>query len=352
MPHVEIVSSLFWGGMFRMLALVVISILGGIVALIGLVTALFRKRTKKKWALSLLACFVVFIASTVTYMNNLTPQERAVITQKQQEQEKKSKATNEVEEKAKQTEAEQKAQWEANKKDSIEKTTQQPSESLAKDTLVREYQVLKVRDISIKALGNKQLSSYSASELNELPMNIRKEYRVFIPPQLTKEEVTATLRHLVDIESRKNNDIDEIAIFAYDNKDEFNGYYTVGKLEWCPDGNWGGVTPEIASSNNRSSYEYVIDISDTYLNPKTSLSIGTKVKLQNKNSKTVDVSSKKDSWGDDTIIVRVPNGTQVTIMDIAKFISPGLEMIRYNIKVNYSGKVYTGWVHEWDVVKE
>ena len=59
-----------------------------------------------------------------------------------------------------------------------------------------------------------------------------------------------------------NNDIDEVIVFAYDRKEDVNGAFTLGKVEWCPNGDWGSMTPEIASSNDRSSYQYVFDIKD------------------------------------------------------------------------------------------
>ena len=127
--------------------------------------------------------------------------------------------------------------------------------------LVRDYEIVEIEDISIKAM-NKPLSDYSASEINKLPTNIRKKYRVVVPSDISKDEFKATLIQLVMDETKKNPDIDEIAVFVYDRKEDANSIYTFGKVEWSPNGNWAGVTSKIASTNDRSTYKYVFDIKD------------------------------------------------------------------------------------------
>jgi hypothetical protein len=118
-----------------------------------------------------------------------------------------------------------------------------------------------MRDLSMKAL-TKNLSDYSVSELKSLPVNIRKEYKIVVSSDISKEELKATMKHLVVQETKNNPDIDEIVVFAYDREEDSKGAYTFGKMEWCPNGNWDGVTPGIASSNDRSSYKYLFHIKD------------------------------------------------------------------------------------------
>lgn len=125
----------------------------------------------------------------------------------------------------------------------------------------REYQIAKSEDVSIKAL-DKSLSMYSASEIVKLPMNIRMTYRVIVPSDITKEELEATFKQIVKDQTKTNPDIDEITIYAYDRMDDINGVYTFGMCEWCPNGEWSGVTSKIAQTNDRSNYEFVFDIRD------------------------------------------------------------------------------------------
>jgi len=110
-------------------------------------------------------------------------------------------------------------------------------------TLVRNYEIVKTEDISIKAL-DKPLSAYSTSEIEKLPMNLRKEYRVVVPSDISKEEFKSTLIQVVMDKTSENLDIDEIVVFAYDRKED------------------AGVTSTIASTNDRSSYQYNFEIKD------------------------------------------------------------------------------------------
>jgi hypothetical protein len=121
------------------------------------------------------------------------------------------------------------------------------------------YTIVGSRDLSMKAI-TKPPSQYSTYELRSLPLNIRKIYSIVVPSDISKEELKATMKHLVAKEIKKNPDIDEITVFAYDRKEDSDSIYTFGKMEWCPYGKWDGVTPEIASTNDRSSYEYIFDI--------------------------------------------------------------------------------------------
>ena len=106
--------------------------------------------------------------------------------------------------------------------------------------------------------------NYEVVETEDDPWNdaIRKQYRVLVPSDISKDELKSTLIQIVIDKTSENKDIDAIAIFAYDRKEDINDAYTFGTMNWCPNGNWGDVTPEIASNNDRSSYEYVFDIKD------------------------------------------------------------------------------------------
>lgn len=125
----------------------------------------------------------------------------------------------------------------------------------------REYEIVTSEDISIIAL-DKPLSSYSGSELTNLPMNIRMTYRVLVPSDITKEELEATFIQIVKDQTKINPDIDEITIWAYDRMEDIDGIFTYGMCEWCPYGEWAGVTSEIARTNDRSNYGFVFDIRD------------------------------------------------------------------------------------------
>ncbi|MCD4822581.1 MAG: hypothetical protein K8R11_11070 [Methanococcoides sp.] len=134
--------------------------------------------------------------------------------------------------------------------DEIEQSSAEYDDSLTSNyepeydsALVRNYEIVEIEDDLWKSA-------------------IRKQYRVLVPTDISKEELKATLIQIVLDKTSENKDIDAISIFAYDRREDVNGAYTLGTVDWCPNGNWGDVTPEIASSNDRSSYEYVFDIKE------------------------------------------------------------------------------------------
>jgi hypothetical protein len=141
----------------------------------------------------------------------------------------------------------------------------------------KRYTIVSSKDLSIKAL-TKELSQYSHSELKSLPLVIRKEYRIVVPSDISKEELKASMMHLVGQETMEDPDIDAIRVFAYDRWEDVKSNYTFGKMEWCPYGIWNSVTPEIASTNDRSLYKYVFNISEKVDDISTS-NMPTKVEI-------------------------------------------------------------------------
>lgn len=94
---------------------------------------------------------------------------------------------------------------------------------------------------------------------------IRKQYWILVPSDISEAEVKATFIQVVLDETSKNHDIDAIAVFAYDRKVDVGYFYTIGKFDWGPNGNWN-VPSEIARSNDRSSYEYTYTITKRVVN--------------------------------------------------------------------------------------
>jgi len=129
---------------------------------------------------------------------------------------------------------------------------------------IREYEIIKEDDLSTLALDGR-LSDYTSEEIASLPVNIRKEYRIVVPIDITKEELESTIAKLIKDKAIENPDIDEIVIFVYDSKEKIDGAYTLGKAEWCPNGEWAGVTQEIAKNNIRDSYKIVYNIKEEML---------------------------------------------------------------------------------------
>lgn len=114
---------------------------------------------------------------------------------------------------------------------------------------------------SAKAMTGK-LSDYSRQELRDLPEYIRLTISIVVPFDITKESLENTFKSIVYDETEKNYDIDEILIFAFDDKDDIGKGYTYGKLFWGPEGKTGNVTADIARYNSRLNYSSDIVIKD------------------------------------------------------------------------------------------
>jgi hypothetical protein len=158
---------------------------------------------------------------------------------------------------------------EIEKEETEEEITQEEDQFLFDEYLdgskVRDYEMIEEEDISIKALGDKLFSEYSAEELEKLPKNYRMKYSIVVSRDITEEELKSTLAHIIKEKSEANPDIDEIVVFSWYFEGSVGQTAAMGKAEWCPGGEWGGLSPEIAETNNRSSYKIVfsqIEIQD------------------------------------------------------------------------------------------
>ena len=123
---------------------------------------------------------------------------------------------------------------------------------------------------SAKALHPLKLSDYSTKELLDLPKFIRLTMSIVVPFDISKENLENTLKSIVYKKTEKNKDIDEIVIFAYDDKTDIGLGYTFGKLLWASNGKKGIVTAGIAKNNIRTNYSFDITIKNKVGNIKKS----------------------------------------------------------------------------------
>lgn len=190
--------------------------------------------------------------------------------------------------------------------------------------LVLNYKIIKENDISIKAI-NSNLSSYSISDIQNLPLNIRKEYRIILPMNISKEQAMSTIIQLVLDKTKENLDIDAIVVFAYERESQINGVYTLAKLEWCPNGNWGGVDSYIASTNDRTDYKFVFDLRDK---------LGQSRKINRPTEKEFEIYEyvEKELWKDVTtdeeiILKRVANKYGLSVNELREIC---IKVVTYN----------------------
>lgn len=125
------------------------------------------------------------------------------------------------------------------------------------------YEIVSKKNISIKAL-EKNLSSYTASEIKKTPWNKRMQYKAVVTPDLTKEQYTTLFNKMVSDITKSDTDIDEISIVVFDNINAIDDIYNVAWIQWCPSGGWAKVTSYIASLNDRTGYKTTIEWADRY----------------------------------------------------------------------------------------
>ncbi len=128
------------------------------------------------------------------------------------------------------------------------------------ESKVREYKMIEEEEISLKALGDKLLSEYTTEEIERLPKNYRMKYSITIPHDIIEDELKSTLSQIIKEKSTENFEIDEIVVCAWYFEESVGQTAAMGKAEWCPNGEWGGLSPEIAESDIRNSYKIIFSI--------------------------------------------------------------------------------------------
>lgn len=142
----------------------------------------------------------------------------------------------------------------ATEKTNKEETTNQFSFDEYITANVREYNLVKEQDISLKALGDKLPSEYTPAEIDKLPINFRMKYCVVVPRDITEEELTSTLAYIIKTKSDQDLRIDEIYIAAWYDLESVEKEICLARAEWCPEGRWEQMPPIIAENDIRDSY--------------------------------------------------------------------------------------------------
>ena len=81
-------------------------------------------------------------------------------------------------------------------------------------------------------------------------------------PEIKENQVEPTINKIISDITEGDNDIDEISLLLYSNKDLVGGVYDVGTATWAPSGELGNITPEIAKNNNRDNYKISFKIKE------------------------------------------------------------------------------------------
>ena len=93
-------------------------------------------------------------------------------------------------------------------------------------------------------------------------VNNRWSYRVVVSPEIKENQVEPTVAEIISFLTSQNEEIDEINLFLYSDREIVMGFYDVAVAEWSPNGEWGSVTSEIAENNDRSNYRITVQVKD------------------------------------------------------------------------------------------
>lgn len=133
---------------------------------------------------------------------------------------------------------------------------------------ISKYTIEDIQIVNTKTIVGR-MSNYTTKELNELPSSKRLTVCIVVPYEISKDILENTFKSIVAEKIKSDNDIDEIVIFAYDDKKDIgNTPYTFGKLLWSPNGKIGMMTPEIVVNKDRSNYKFDIKIKNKVGNIK------------------------------------------------------------------------------------
>lgn len=156
--------------------------------------------------------------------------------------------------------------------ENTENKTNTQEEKVDTTTSAVSYEIVKIEDMSRKAMGDKSLSDYTTAELKKLPTNKRMSYKVVVPTTIKVEQIKPTVDKIISDLTNKDKDIDEIILDLYSDKEITSGPYDVANAIWAPYGDLGNVDAKIARDNDRSTYQTTIKIKDNlenYLSQKS-----------------------------------------------------------------------------------
>lgn len=134
-------------------------------------------------------------------------------------------------------------------------------QTTAKQVTPVTYEIVESENQSHKAM-TKSLSSYTYQELVKLPIDKKMGYRVVVSPTIKAHQVRPMVERIIADLTSQDDDIDEISLLLYSDKELANGMYDVARATWAPHGELGNVTPEIAKTNDRTNYKLEIQIAE------------------------------------------------------------------------------------------
>lgn len=125
------------------------------------------------------------------------------------------------------------------------------------------YEILREEDNSMKALGDRPLSSYSSEELDALPMSKRMSYRALVlanDEQINENTIRSTANKIIQDLTSQDPSIDVVFLLMYLDENRVDDSYDLASVVWAPQGDPAKVDSNIVSNRDRSTYQTKIEI--------------------------------------------------------------------------------------------
>lgn len=123
-----------------------------------------------------------------------------------------------------------------------------------KTDLISTYELIAAENLSSKSSAKKQL-----------------KYKVIFTEDLNKEKIKPTIENIITQITSEDNDVDEVILWFYSDKNMINESFDIGSAVWAPYGELGNVDSKIAIHNIRNNYKIkytIIENLDEYMKNK------------------------------------------------------------------------------------
>jgi len=145
---------------------------------------------------------------------------------------------------------------------SCKKTDDKPIESKILKEVPKEAEVKifeKEVELPEYSLIEKENISVKTSMDADAAINKRVAFKYLVSNKITRKQIEPLLTKIIEKIITEDYDIDDLTVWLYSNKNLISGSYDVAMATYGP--SRGGVTKEIALSNDKTSYaaNYIID---------------------------------------------------------------------------------------------
>jgi hypothetical protein len=125
--------------------------------------------------------------------------------------------------------------------------------SNASDRDYSSYSILLKQDLSYSAISEVNFEQLTINEIEAAPTVLRYKLDVLIPTTTQRVDVLAYAENVIRQLRSAEPNIDELAIYFYNDSNKSSSGDTIASAFWAPGGEWGSSTAESVRSSTKSS---------------------------------------------------------------------------------------------------